>query len=174
MRAFLLYLTACAVAALLPVLPMKTDSAVAREGGLLFAGWPTHIAERSLQELPLTKLEQRFMAGFPGRLARFSDGKREIVIRWVTHETRKLHPAADCFKGVGYTVTPLPLWTDSENARWGSFAATRKGETLRVYERIYDEAGNSWTDVSSWYWAAFFGETSGPWWAITIAEKSSY
>jgi hypothetical protein len=40
-----------------------------------------------------------------------------------------------------------------------------------VYERIYDVAGNSWSDVSAWYWAALLGKSAGPWWSVVIAEK---
>ena len=44
-------------------------------------------------------------------------------------------------------------------------------ETLRVYERIYDDHSNTWTDTSAWYWSALLGNTTGPWWSVTIAEK---
>jgi hypothetical protein len=49
--------------------------------------------------------------------------------------------------------------------------ATRGSERLRVRERIYTAAGDSWTDVSSWYWQAVLERTTGPWWAITVAER---
>jgi hypothetical protein len=51
-------------------------------------------------------------------------------------------------------------------------SATRNGRTMRVRERIYDDAGHNWTDVSAWYWAALFGG-DGPWWAVTVAEVDS-
>jgi hypothetical protein len=62
-----------------------------------FPGWPASFEGYALRELPLSARERKFMEGFPGRTGRFTDGNREFVIRWVTHETRLLHPAADCF-----------------------------------------------------------------------------
>jgi len=77
----------------------------------------------------------------------------------------------DCFQGVGYEVSPLPMRVDEAGARWSCFAATRGEERLRVCERIYDETGRSWTDVSAWYWAAAMGtQTRAPWWAVTEAK----
>jgi len=49
----------------------------------------------------------------------------------------------------------------------------RDGKHLLVRERIYEAAGErSFTDVSSWYWAAVLGRSVGPWWAILIAEAA--
>jgi hypothetical protein len=86
-------------------------------------------------------------------------------------ERAQLHPAADCFSGVGYRVEPLPLKIDEAGARWGSFSATRGADRLRVTERIYSDAGGGWTDVSAWYWSAAAGDAAGPWWAATVAER---
>src|SRR5262245_8451285 len=66
----------------------------------LFPGWPSTFEGRSLRELPLSEREERFGAGFPGRIARFTDGQRELIIRWVAAPTRQLHSAADCFRGL--------------------------------------------------------------------------
>jgi hypothetical protein len=159
-------LFACAIAAMVPLLgaqpsPLPVDD---------FPGWPTHFAGKPLSALPSGEREQRFAADFPGRIGRFSDGEREIVVRWVSRETRKLHPASDCFRGIGYTVAPRPLTVDAGNARWGTFIATRGEDRLEVRERVYDTHGNQWTDVSAWYWAATTGKSQGPWWAVTIAS----
>jgi hypothetical protein len=54
----------------------------------------------------------------------------------------------------------------------GCFDASRGGTRLRVCESIRDSAGGEWTDVSSWYWAALLGRSSGPWWATTVAERT--
>jgi hypothetical protein len=178
MRLTLIYITACLVAALVPFLPMRTET----QRSLAFPGWPTHFAGRVLQQLPLSVREQRFDTGFPGHVARFTDGQREIILRWVTQETRKLHPSTHCLQGAGYAIQPLPLWTDPVGSRWGCALAQRGTETLRVCERLATQlepasaadqsaaAMPGWTDVSSWYWAAFLGKTNGPWWAITVAE----
>jgi hypothetical protein len=82
-----------------------------------------------------------------------------------------MHFASDCFQGLGYTVTPLPVHRDAQGSLWASFAAIKDTEHLRVYERIHNDAGESWTDVSAWYWSALRHEDGGPWWAITVAEK---
>jgi hypothetical protein len=157
----------CVVAAIVPLFGAQAPPP--RIGN--FPGWPSELAGKPLRMLPLGPIEQRFAEDFPGRIARFSDGEHEIVIRWVAQETRRLHPASDCFRGSGYSVKPQALIVDSDGARWGSFIAARGGEQLTVRERIYDGAGNQWTDVSAWYWAATTGKSRGPWWALTIASK---
>ena len=158
---------AAIVAAIVPLLSaLPAPSAAAG-----FPGWPTQFEGKPLRGLPLTALEKRFEENFPGRIGRFSDGEREIILRWVAQETRKLHPAIDCFKGSGYAVTPQPIEVDSSGTRWGSFRAARGAEKINVRERIYDAAGNEWTDVSAWYWAAMWQKSSGPWWAVTLAQS---
>ncbi|HEX8495399.1 MAG TPA: hypothetical protein VF658_21480 [Pyrinomonadaceae bacterium] len=174
MRRTTLYITACLLTALIPLLPGQSGPRVGEASSAVFPGWPTHFEGRALTALPLTEREQRFGRDFPGRIARFTDGQREVIVRWVTEPTRKLHPASDCFKGIGYQVRPLPLHVDETGARWGSFNASRGNEKLRVRERIYTDAqGGSWADVSAWYWAAFSEKSTGPWWALTIAEQET-
>jgi hypothetical protein len=140
------------------------------ESSITFPGWPTQFQGKELTPLPLTELEQRFNAEFPGKIGRFTDGKREFIVRWVTEATRKLHPASDCFQGLGYSVKPLAVHRDEKGSLWSSFAASKDNNRLRVYERIHSDSGETWTDVSSWYWAAL-RHGGGGWWAITIAEK---
>ena len=164
----LIYVVACAVAALMPFMSARSGHSSGPAGA--FPGWPEQFEGKTLTALPLTELERRFATDFPGKIGRFTDGKREIVIRWVTEATRKLHPASDCFQGLGYTVKPLALRRDENGSLWSSFSATKGNEQLRVYERIHNASGASWTDVSAWYWAAL-GDGGGSWWAITVAEK---
>jgi hypothetical protein len=166
----LLYIVACAIAALMPFLAAHSEQSSGAAS--VFYGWPDQFEEKTLTELPLTELEQRFATDFPGKIGRFTDGRREIVIRWVTEATRKLHPASDCFQGIGYSVKPLALHRDKDGSLWSSFAATKGDERLRVYERIHDNAGETWTDVSAWYWSAM-RKDSGSWWAVTVAEKTN-
>ncbi|MCP4702124.1 MAG: hypothetical protein GY862_35480 [Gammaproteobacteria bacterium] len=166
MRGLILFLTACILAAWAPFLPMRTDDGVA----MPFPGWPRHFEGRVLQKAELSEREKYFNSGFPGRIAKFTAGGKVLVIRWVTRKTRKLHPAMDCFKGVGYRVRALPLRTDRENRRWGHFEAVKNTEKALVYERIFDKRGNSWSDVSAWHWAALSGNSTGPWWAVTVVE----
>lgn len=120
-------------------------------------------------ELPLSEREQYFAADFPGKIGRFTDGEREIVLRWVSTASRKLHPASDCYRGSGYSVTNLPIVREQDGAQWGCFRAERQAHDTRVCERIYDNAGNSWSDTSSWFWDAVRGNSNGPWWAVTVA-----
>lgn len=171
-RSHIFYIVACVLAALVPVLWAQPESSrAARE--VVFTGWPTQFEGKTLTPRPLTQLELRFATDFPGKIGRFTDGKREIIIRWVTEPTRKMHFASDCFQGLGYTVKPLAVHRDEHGLLWASFAATKGNEKLRVHERIHNDAGESWTDVSAWYWSALRHEDGGPWWALTVAEKEN-
>lgn len=168
MRGYSLCLAACVFAAVMPLIPWKGSP---EQSEFQFPGWPSHYENRSLKQLALSEREQRFARGFPGRIAKFTDGRRTIVMRWVRQRTRKLHPATDCFRGIGYAVKPLPVRVDSQGNLWGSIECSKGNEKTKVCERIRDEAGRSWADVSSWYWGALLGGTDGPWWATTVVER---
>jgi hypothetical protein len=168
-RGSLFYIAVCATAALLPFLAARSESSTST-GAVAFPGWPAEFQGKPLTALPMTELEQRFNSDFPGKINRFTDGKREIIIRWVTEATRKLHPSSDCFQGLGYTVKPLPVHRDERGSLWSSFTAAKGNDRLHVYERIHSDSGETWTDVSAWYWAALRTDSKS-WWAITIAEK---
>jgi hypothetical protein len=132
--------------------------------------WPTSFQGRAIVPLPLSAVEQRFAAQFPGRIGRFSDGRSNIIVRLVDQPTRLLHPAADCFRGIGYRVERAQVRVDNEGQSWSCFKVEKGGQQRMVCERIYDAQGDAWTDVSSWYWAAALGRTQGPWWAVTVAR----
>ena len=162
------FVVACALAALAPVLPQPT----AASADAAFPGWPMTFDGRPLHPRPLLPREQRFAAAFPGRIAAFADGRRLYVVRWVTRATRRLHPAADCFRGAGYAIEPRPLRRDAAGRAWGSFVAVRGETRLLVRERIVESNdGAAFTDASSWYWAALLGRSDGPWWAWTIVDN---
>jgi hypothetical protein len=165
----LLFIWLCALAACLPWIERSTAISHADN----FPGWPLSFEGKVLQTLPLTALEQKFADKFPGRIARFSDGQREVILRWVTHETRKLHPATDCFRGSGYEVHPLAIRLSHTGERWGRFRAKKSGASMMVEERIFNQQGQQWTDVSAWHWAALWRQSTGPWWAVTIAQKEN-
>lgn len=131
--------------------------------------WPSSVDGRPLRQLPLTAVEQRFAQHFPGRIARFSDGTRTWILRAVEQPTRRLHPAADCFKGLGYAVQPTGVHADRQGESWSCFRAEGRGRRLNVCERIHDGRGGRWTDVSSWYWSALFAG-QGPWWAVAVVS----
>jgi hypothetical protein len=122
-----------------------------------------------LTELPLSAREKTFLDGFPGAVARFTDGERDIVMRWVTQPTRRLHPAEDCYRGLGFAVGAARIVTDNDGARWRCFAATRTDAAHEVCEQLQDLEGQRWTDVSAWYWAAVLERSRGPWLVTTAA-----
>lgn len=161
----------CLCAALLPLATPQSGPRAQSYRITTFPGWPAQFEGRNLQPLPLSALEQQFQQDFPGKIGRFTDGQREIILRWVTDGNRRLHPAADCFKANGYTLQTRPMITKGTE-RWSSFLATRGSTRLLVSERIMDEAGGQWSDTSAWFWATQLGKTGGPWWAVTVAQRA--
>ncbi|HRF11048.1 MAG TPA: archaeosortase/exosortase family protein [Candidatus Accumulibacter phosphatis] len=158
----------CLLAALAPLAHGVGSAAPA---AVPFPGWPIRFEGRPLTALPLTPLEDRLQQDFPGRVGRFTDGQREIILRWVTRESRQLHPSSDCFKASGYRVEALPIQSVGDQ-RWSRYLASRGATRLEVAERIHSPDGGQWSDVSAWYWAAQLGRTHGPWWAVTVAAPS--
>jgi len=167
MRNLFIFLTACVLAAGIPFLPKPLDFPTVE---IPFPGWPSHFEGKSLKKLQLSEAEKRFYRNFPGHIAKFTDGKQVLIIRWVNRETRKLHSVKECFKSFGYQVRILPLWMDNEGKRWGSLEAIKNGKEALIHERIFDNDGKNFSDVSAWYWAARLGKTIAPWWAITIVK----
>ena len=125
---------------------------------------------RALRPLALSAVERRFAAHFPGRVARLTDGQAILVWRDVDVPTRMLHPAADCYRGLGYRIEHAALERDAQARLWRCFIAIRGSERQRVCERIEGTDGSSFTDASNWYWAAQLGRSRGPWQAITVAR----
>ncbi|WP_298833333.1 hypothetical protein [uncultured Piscinibacter sp.] len=133
--------------------------------------WPQQWDGRALRPLALSDVEQRFAARFPGAIGRFSDGQRVLVLRQVNAPTRMLHPAADCFRGLGYRIEATQLERDAQQRLWRCFEAQgTDGRRLRVCERIAGEDGSAFIDPSSWFWAASLGQSRGPWQAVTVVE----
>jgi hypothetical protein len=120
--------------------------------------------------MALTQREVAFAHDFPGRIGRFRDGEREIIIRWVGAPTRRLHSAADCFRGIGYGIMPLPARKNAHGDTMSCFRASHHADEMMVCEVIHDERGESWPDVSAWYWNAIFGSSPAPWWSFVVAE----
>lgn len=162
---------ACAIAfvaaALLPLARSAPDASSAR---VEHVEWPQAWDGRALRPLALSAVEQRFAARFPGAIGRFSDGERVLVLRSVNAPTRMLHPAADCFRGLGWRIEQARLEHDARQRLWRCFEAHRSGEGLRVCERIEGRDGSSFTDASAWFWAASFASSAGPWQAVTVVE----
>ena len=133
--------------------------------------WPTEWHGQALQPLALSAVEQRFSVRFPGRIARFAlPDRSELVLREVLRPTRMLHPAADCWRGIGWQVQGARLARDDESVLWRCFEAVKDGQRVRVCERIVDAEGQAFTDTSAWFWAASLGSSRGPWQAVTRVE----
>jgi hypothetical protein len=137
------------------------------------SAWPARYEGRPLTHIAPAP-EDRFLARqFPGQVARFSDGHRQIVLRRVAAATRALHPASDCFRAIGYTVTPAAMRLAPDGQPASCFTATRDGRALMVCEQVRDASGAmSWPDISSWYWSALLGGSRGPWTAALTVEQA--
>ena len=132
--------------------------------------WPTERDGIALRPLATTAVERRFAAQFPGRIGRFASERGVFVLRDVTRPTRMLHPAADCYRGLGYRIEATRLERDGRSRLWRCFEAARDGRRVRVCERIDDADGKAFTDASAWFWAASLGRSTGPWRAVTSVE----
>lgn len=136
-----------------------------------FHEWPAEWDGAPLRPLALSDVEHRFADRFPGAIARMTDDRQMIVFRQVNRPTRMLHPAADCYRALGYRIEQARLERDSQARLWRCFIAEgHGGRKLRVCERIVDTAGVAFTDTSAWYWAAASGKSAGPWQAVTLAR----
>lgn len=169
---------ACATAALLPFCSLHklTDGSVDQSSTVTSsqvgtggnqANWPTEYEGQKLRPLPLSGSEEEFAKNFPGKIAVFQTDKQTIIFRRVNQATRQLHPAADCYRASGFKITNLPRQTDQAGINWNVLEAQKSTRHLEVRERIYDDYGHNYTDVSQWYWAAFWSQTKGPWCSIT-------
>lgn len=160
------FLFLCVVAAWLPLRETSSENI-----GGAFPGWPSVYEGQPIREIPLSESERAFSRNFPGRIAKFTDGRRDLILRWVTRPTRQLHSSEDCLRGLGYQTSPGPAVRDAAGARWSCFVARRGSHRVTVRERITSEAGAEWLDVSSWFWSASLGKSKGPWLAVTVLES---
>ncbi len=155
------------MAASAPLLPRS--SSPADSAG--FPGWPSTYDGNSLAPMAASKQDEYFTRDFPGKVARFAAGDTQVVIRWVNSPTRRLHPAAHCFAGAGYQIEPRPMRQRAhQGGLMSCFAASRGGEVLEVCEQLRDSAGNSWPDVSAWYWHAVTAPSGSSWWSYVVVE----
>ncbi len=164
---FALVLGLCALA---PGLRQGSAAAASSAASEIANEWPATWHGKPLRPLAFSAVEQRFAARFPGRMARLTDGEQVLVLREVQQPTRMLHPAADCYRGLGYRILQAQLERDAQQGRWRCFVAERDGRPTRVCERIVDAKGQVFTDASSWFWAAQLGQSTGPWLAVTTAR----
>ena len=120
---------ACAAVAGLPVVT-PTGNRTPRPAA--FPGWPATFEGCSLVPASLTDFDRSVAARFPGQIGRFHLDGRVVLLRWLAEPSRGLHPAADCFRGSGYQVRPLPVWAAPSGSRWGCLHAERGAERLRI------------------------------------------
>jgi hypothetical protein len=160
----------CLIAALLPAFTLHSHASLLVPPSIT---WPTEINGNKVVPVQTLGEEEAFAKNFPGQMKRLTDGSNSYFVRVVWRETRQLHPSSDCFKGMGYSIEPGPLQIGDRQLRWSTFEASKQGQKYSVMERIADAYGNSWTDVSAWYWSVVMGKTKGPWTAITIARRIS-
>jgi hypothetical protein len=159
------------------ILPFLIDKKVNNSSSSTFNDWPQTFEGQKLHQISLKEEEIKFNKDFPGSMARFTDGKREFFLRHINKESRKLHPAQDCFRAYGYAINPLPVKLDNANRTWSCVRASKGEQDYRVCELIVDTHGNSWSEPSTWYWNALlsgtmqFNQTSGPWLAYVVAEE---
>jgi len=133
--------------------------------------WPSQWDGVPLRPLALSEVERRFADRFPGAIGRMTDGTQTLVMREVKQPTRMLHPAADCYRALGYRIEQARLERDAQERLWRCFVAQRHGaQKFRVCERIVDAQGTAFTDTSAWYWSAASGQSTGPWQAVTVAR----
>ncbi|MGL4575050.1 MAG: hypothetical protein ACRCV9_09695 [Burkholderiaceae bacterium] len=132
--------------------------------------WPTAWDGKPLRPLAFGGVEQRFANRFPGSITRMTDGQQVLVLRHVNAPTRMLHPAADCYRGLGYRVESQQLERDRDQQLRRCFIADNGTNRLRVCEQITDSQGQVFTDTSAWYWAATMRQSTGPWRAVTSAQ----
>ena len=166
MRAVILFSLVQIFVALMPLIQAHRGEATANS---VFPGWPREFEGEQLSEIGLSDRELAWAKDFPGKINRFTDGTREIVIRYVTKATRSLHPSSDCMQALGFKIRPLRIRRDGAGTLWNCFTADKPGAASRTLcEQIRDDQGNYWSDTSSWYWSALTRPNSGHYWAFTV------
>lgn len=165
-RAIAVLLLALALA--WPFVPAVRGAAPAATADGVATEWPLAFDGEALRPLALSDVERRFASRFPGAIGRFASGDATWILRRVERPTRMLHPATDCYRGLGYAIRAERLVAGPHGLQ-RCFEAARGDDRLGVCERIVDADGASFTDTSAWYWAALLGRSRGPWLATTRA-----
>ncbi len=126
-----------------------------------------------LAPLPPSPAEMAFAESFPGTLASYRWGDCQVILRWVTTATRRLHSSRDCLRAAGFETTDAVTVRLSDGSEWARFFASRAGIRWVVSERIVSQLNHrAWTDVSAWYWTALRRPLNGPWQAETVIAEN--
>jgi exosortase/archaeosortase family protein len=181
----------CAALALAASIPLLTPGAGAIEGTVVQLRWPGAWNRRRLVPVQVGRAERLLLARFPGATAQFrEDGSgRRVLLRYTVRATRLLHPAEDCYRGMGWKVEPRPALRDAAGRTWSSFRVTRADGSTALVRQCYFaveplrsdpprdlaawiRAARCWPDASSWYWsAALPGSQVRATLAITVSEE---
>ena len=134
----------------------------------------TEIQQLTEQKLNAFALNQA--TGFPGQIFRYGDDHRDIVYKVVTKPTRRLHPAKDCYRALGFTISDEDLFRDELGQYWSVFRAVnlQSNQDYWVKEQIIDATGRRFSDMSTWIWQAYLGKSIGPWWVKTIVTQFDF
>lgn len=134
--------------------------------------WPAAFENESLTPIPPLEIDQRFASNFPGQMARFrGTGGSQILFRRTDRATRQLHPSLHCYRAAGYRIHPLPARRDAAQTLWTRYQVEKNGKIQIIEEQIRSlSTGQTWPDVSAWYWQALTRQDPGPWLAITRAS----
>jgi hypothetical protein len=155
-----------------PLWPTAGPGAYAEPAIVRSVEWPLAVEGEQLRPLASSDVERRFAARFPGAIGRFASADATWILRRVDRPTRMLHPAADCFRGLGYAIRDERLVAGPSGLS-RCFVAERTGDMLAVCERIVDADARAFTDTSAWYWSSVLGHSRGPWFASTRATRLS-
>ncbi len=125
----------CLACAFVPIVAHSTSSSPIKLAPPL---WPREINGHKLVAVQSLEEEKVFARDFPGYMRRFTDGNNLYFIRFVQKETRQLHPSSDCFRGLGYSIEPLPITVSADGARWSTFEAAKDDSRYVIEERIFE------------------------------------
>lgn len=165
----MLFLT-CLVAGIQPFISVRPEVNPVKT--VAFPGWPECFEGRKLKPIRQSEEAVRFQSAFPGEVAVFDAEGQRVILRWVTRETRQVHPSSDCYRALGYDIKWLPAYIGKAQERWNCFAASREKDRLFVRECVFDHNFASVCgDVSSWYWLAITHKTNPPWWVVTVVQR---
>lgn len=121
------------------------------------AEWPRSWQGQPLRPLALGAVEARFAAHFPGQVARLTNGQDALVWRHVNQPTRMLHPAADCYKALGYRVHSESLQAMPVASSTGMAPSNQ----VQVLTQVPSQTSHP-TGHSTGLWRCFVAEKSDP------------
>lgn len=157
------YVVVCAAAALAPLVTGGAARAPVR-----FPGWPSHFDGHELTRLPDPPEEAAFYAGLALRHARFSDGRRMLLLRWADTDVGGFHLSDACFRAYGYTLGPFQHGTREDGRPERCFVATRETERLEVCEHIRDATGRSFGSTEEWRREHLLRRAEPPFWGVSV------